>query len=130
MSKAELTFTVTAFKAKCLNVFERIAAGEVARVTLTKRGVIVAEVRAASGDASGRVRIYGSMRGRATLPHGHDLTAPALEDMPHAAEGIMLFDANGEGLTVDGTAARHQRADLSRAGRADAASRPRRRRAG
>ena len=79
MAKHE-TVSATEFKAKCLDLFDRLTAREVERIEITKRGRIVAVVRApeATEDAIGR--LHGWQRGAVCLPPDLDLTAPILDE--------------------------------------------------
>ena len=85
MSTAVLT--ATEFKAKCLDVFDRLARRELERVTITKRGRTVAVVTPPAVDAAEAKVWLDSMRGSVTLPEGVDLTDPILEDVPEAELG-------------------------------------------
>jgi prevent-host-death family protein len=81
------TISATEFKAKCLNILDRLAARELARVIITKRGktvgVLLPPQIVAVQD------LYGSMRGSVTIPEGFDLTEPVLDEPVDAAEGIL-----------------------------------------
>jgi len=67
---------VTAFKAKCLALIDRVARGELRRVVLTKRGRPVAVLAPAEGE---EVELWGAMRGTVRVPPGTDLTQPTGE---------------------------------------------------
>ena len=75
------------FKARCLEILDRLSAREVSRVTITKRGRPVA-VLLPPEDAQDAVRqIHGFLRGSVVIPRGTDLTAPTLDEPFDAAEG-------------------------------------------
>ncbi len=80
------TITATEFKAKCLNILDRLAARELARVIITKRGktvgVLLPPQTVAVQD------LFGSMRGSVTIPEAFDLTEPVLNEPMDAAEGV------------------------------------------
>jgi prevent-host-death family protein len=78
MSKRrESTIPVTEFKAKCLSVIERVAAGKTGRVVLTKRGKPVAAVVAISKELPNP---RGALKGTVLIPPGVDITEPTGED--------------------------------------------------
>lgn len=88
---ATQTYSATEFKAKCLEVFDRLAARKLTRVTITKRGKVVAVVTPPDSPEE-RVRtLYGFMEGTVNLPPDLDLTAPILED-PFEAESGKTFE--------------------------------------
>jgi antitoxin (DNA-binding transcriptional repressor) of toxin-antitoxin stability system len=78
--------TASEFKAKCLNILDRLAGHELERVIITKRGrtvgVLLPPQTVAVQD------LFGSMRGSVTIPEGFDLTEPVLDEPLDAAEGI------------------------------------------
>lgn len=82
------TVSVTEFKAKCLKLFEELAAHKRSRIVVTKHGKPVAEVtppRKAASVGS----LYGCMRGSVILPPGYDLTKPVLDEKLDAERGIL-----------------------------------------
>ena len=75
------------FKARCLEILDRLSAREVSRITITKRGRPVA-VLLPPEDAQDAVRqIHGFLRGSVVIPRGTKLTAPTLDEPFDAAEG-------------------------------------------
>lgn len=79
------TISASEFKAKCLDLLDRLAERALERVVVTKRGRVVA-VLIPPEDAAAQVRqLHGFMRGSVTIPPGFDLTAP-VADEPFAAE--------------------------------------------
>lgn len=84
------TITASEFKAKCLNILDRLACHELERVIITKRGrtvgVLLPPQTLAIQD------LFGSMRGSVTIPEGFDLTAPVLDEPLDAEEGIWHRD--------------------------------------
>lgn len=52
MSSTDLTLSVSEFKAKCLGLFDRLAAGEFTSLTVTRRGKPIAQVRAAAATSA------------------------------------------------------------------------------
>jgi antitoxin (DNA-binding transcriptional repressor) of toxin-antitoxin stability system len=85
------TFTATDFKAKCLDIFDRLAAHKLTRVIITKRGKAVA-VLTPPDDPETAVRgLHGFMRGSVIAPPGFDLTSPILDE-PFSAEAGSLHE--------------------------------------
>ena len=84
MTEAVLEINVTAFKAKCLELFKQLEARRYDKVIVTRRGKPIAELTSAPGEVPD---IYGALAGRAIIPPDLDLTAPILEDIPEAESG-------------------------------------------
>jgi hypothetical protein len=72
------TIGASAFKAKCLNILDRLARHELDRVIITKRGKTVGVLSPPETDII--PEIYGSMRGSVIIPEGFDLTEPVLDE--------------------------------------------------
>lgn len=72
------------FKAKCLDMFDRVAAGELDRVVITKRGRVVGVL--VPPEQAEPENVFGCMRGSVVIPADCDLTAPT---------GVDMFDAEG-----------------------------------
>jgi prevent-host-death family protein len=81
------TLSATEFKAKCLDVLDRLAARKLERVVVTKRGRAVAVLTPPEDSAEAVRRIHGFMRGAAIIPEGFDLTAPILDERFTAEQG-------------------------------------------
>ena len=79
--------TATEFKAKCLDIFDRLAARSLTRVTVTKRGKIVAILTPPEDSEAAVRQIHGFMRGSVIAPDGFDFTAPALDEPLSADQG-------------------------------------------
>lgn len=79
------TVNATEFKAKCLEILDRLAARELDSVVVTKRGKPVAVLTPPPSEAAAVRSIHGFMRGSVTLPPGLDLTEPVSAE-PFAAE--------------------------------------------
>jgi antitoxin (DNA-binding transcriptional repressor) of toxin-antitoxin stability system len=81
------TISASEFKAKCLNILDRLDKHELDRVIITKRGrtvgVLLPPQTVAVQD------LYGSMRGSVIIPEGFDLTEPVFDEPFDAAEGIL-----------------------------------------
>jgi antitoxin (DNA-binding transcriptional repressor) of toxin-antitoxin stability system len=84
MTEAVLEINVTAFKAKCLELFKQLEARRYDKVVVTRRGKPIAELRPAGTDVPD---LYGALKGRVYIPPGVDLTEPVLEEVPEAESG-------------------------------------------
>jgi prevent-host-death family protein len=79
------TINASEFKAKCLDILDRLASRELERVIITKRGRIVAVLSPPEDQAAAVLQLHGFMRGSVTIPAGFDLTAPVVDE-PFIAE--------------------------------------------
>jgi prevent-host-death family protein len=68
------------FKAKCLDILDRIRSKELERVVVTKRGVPVAVLVPPPADTVEVERLHGFMRGSVVVPPEIDLTAPIADE--------------------------------------------------
>ena len=73
------------FKAKCLDILDRIRSREWERVVITKRGVPVAVLVPPPAEAALVKQLHGFLRGSVIIPPELDLTAP-VSDEAYAAE--------------------------------------------
>ena len=80
------TISASEFKAKCLNILDRLDKHELDRVIITKRGRTVAVLTPPETVVQD---LYGSMRGSVIIPEGFDLTEPVFDEPFDAAEGIL-----------------------------------------
>lgn len=80
--------SVTDFKARCLELFDRLTNGSLDCVEVTRRGKVVAVIRPPAAAADEARSVHGSMKGMALVAPGFDLTRPVLEDAVEAAEGL------------------------------------------
>jgi prevent-host-death family protein len=83
------TISATEFKAKCLNILDRLASHELDRVVITKRGQPVGVLTAPQPEPKAVSDIYGFMRGSVIIPEGFDLTEPVLDEPLDAELGIL-----------------------------------------
>jgi prevent-host-death family protein len=83
------TISASEFKAKCLNILDRLASHELDRVTITKRGKTVGVLLPPQPEADAVRDIYGFMRGSVVIPEGFDLTQPVLDEPLDAELGIL-----------------------------------------
>jgi prevent-host-death family protein len=81
------TISASEFKAKCLDILDRIRSRDLERVVVTKRGVPVAVVVPPPAEAVEVERLHGFLRGSVVVPPGFDLTAPTADEAFAADEG-------------------------------------------
>jgi prevent-host-death family protein len=74
------TISATEFKAKCLDILDRIRSRELERVVITKRGQVVAVLTPPEDEAARVRQLHGFMRGTVIIPDDVDLTAPILDE--------------------------------------------------
>ena len=85
--QAAPTFTATDFKARCLEIFDKLAARKLTRVTITKRGKVVAVLTPPDEPEATARLLHGFMRGSVVAPEGFDFTAPVLDEPLSAENG-------------------------------------------
>jgi hypothetical protein len=83
------TLSVSEFKAKCLDLFDKLSKNRLRKVTVTRHGKPVAIVTAPISPEAEARSVHGSMAGMVTIPPGFDLTAPVIEDEFDAAHGSL-----------------------------------------
>lgn len=81
------TVSASEFKAKCLDILDRIRSRELARVIVTKRGVPVAVLVPPPTEVVEVERLHGFLRGSVIVPPELDLTAPIADEAFIAGEG-------------------------------------------
>jgi prevent-host-death family protein len=81
------TISATEFKAKCLDILDRVGRREWERVVVTKRGTPVAVVTAPPPQVLSIAQLHGFMRDSVVIPPDFDLTAPVLDEPLDAEEG-------------------------------------------
>ena len=75
----EVVITATEFKAKCLDLLDRVRSGAVKSIRITKRGQDVGLLIAPSAPtppARDRYALFGSMKGTVTIPPSVDIVGP------------------------------------------------------
>jgi len=83
------SFTATDFKARCLEIFDQLAAHKLTRVTITKRGKPVAVLTPPDDPQAAARQLHGFMRGSVVGGTDQDLTAPALGEAMDADRGLI-----------------------------------------
>jgi len=86
MARSE-TISATEFKAKCLDILDRINRRELERVVVTKRSRPVAVLIPPEDEAAQVRHLHGFMRGMVIVPEGTDLTEPTIDEPLLAAKG-------------------------------------------
>jgi antitoxin (DNA-binding transcriptional repressor) of toxin-antitoxin stability system len=82
------SISVTDFKARCLELFDRLSDGSLDEIEVTRRGKLVAIVTPPpTAEAEARL-VHGSMAGMALVAKGVDLTRPVFDEELDAAEGL------------------------------------------
>jgi antitoxin (DNA-binding transcriptional repressor) of toxin-antitoxin stability system len=82
--------SVTAFKARCLELFDRLQTGEIDSISVTRRGKIVAVVESPeTKNAEAARAVHGSMADQTIIPVGLDLTAPIFSGSIDAEDGVI-----------------------------------------
>jgi prevent-host-death family protein len=83
------TITATEFKAKCLEILDRLGSHDIEKLTITKRGKPVAVLTAPESLEEAIRNINGFMRGSVIGPEDLDLTEPVLDEPFLAEQGIL-----------------------------------------
>ena len=83
------TISASDFKARCLEIFDRLASRTLTRVTITKRRKVVGVLLPPDHAPDAVKQLHGFMRGSVIVPEGLDLTAP-IADQPFSAEDGVL----------------------------------------
>lgn len=83
------TMSASEFKAKCLDILDRIRIRELERVVVTKRGIPVAVLVPPPAEAAEVERLHGFLRGSVVVPPEIDLTAPIVVETFAADEGAI-----------------------------------------
>jgi antitoxin (DNA-binding transcriptional repressor) of toxin-antitoxin stability system len=88
MSATE-TLSVTEFKAKCLDLFNRLSNGRLTRVEVTRRGRTVAIVNSPPSRSEEARALHGSMAGMTRAAPDYDPAAPVLDEPFDADLGVL-----------------------------------------
>jgi hypothetical protein len=81
------TISATEFKAKCLEILDLLGERRLTRVSVTKRGRVVAVLTPPTDDEAAVRALHGFLRGSVTVPGDLDLTAPVLDEPLSAERG-------------------------------------------
>ena len=88
MTMKAQVMTVTDFKARCLELFDRLTNGSLDCIEVTRRGKVVAVVKPPALPKEEAQFAHGCMKGMALIAPGVDLTQPVLDDPIEAAAGL------------------------------------------
>jgi antitoxin (DNA-binding transcriptional repressor) of toxin-antitoxin stability system len=83
------TISASEFKARCLEIFDRLADRTLERVTITKRGRVVGVLLPPENKTDAVRHLHGFMRGSVAIPSDVDLTDPIADEMFGADSGIL-----------------------------------------
>ena len=81
------TVSATEFKAKCLDLLDRVSARQISRLEITKRGKLVAILIPPASRREAVEQLHGFLRGSVIVPEVVDLTAPVLDEALDAEVG-------------------------------------------
>ena len=84
MASSEIV-SATEFKAKCLEILDRVSSRQVERVIITKRGNVAAVLVPPDATAEQVKQLHGFLRGSVKIPADLDLTK-AVSDQHFVAE--------------------------------------------
>jgi antitoxin (DNA-binding transcriptional repressor) of toxin-antitoxin stability system len=88
MTMQHQKISVTDFKARCLELFDRLSSGLLDEIEVTRRGKVVAIVTPPATDEAEARAVHGSMAGMTVMAPGVDLTEPVFDEELEAAEGL------------------------------------------
>jgi prevent-host-death family protein len=83
------TISASDFKAKCLEILDRVGSNDIDRLVITKRGKPVAVLTPPESKGDAIRNIHGFMRGSVIFHDDIDLTAPMLDEHLDAEDGIL-----------------------------------------
>jgi prevent-host-death family protein len=83
------TINASDFKARCLEILDRLADRTLERVTITKRGRVVGVLLPPEDNADAVRQLHGFMRGSVAIPPDVDLTEPTTGETFVAGDGIL-----------------------------------------
>ena len=86
---ATQTIGAADFKARCLDILDRLGSGQIERVIVTKRGKAVAVLTPPASAAPALETLHGFMRGSVIIPPGFDLTEPVFDEAFDAMSGAL-----------------------------------------
>lgn len=82
------TISATEFKAKCLEILDQLAEHRLTRVSVAKRGRVVAVLTPPADEPAAVRGLHGFLRDSVMLPAEIDLTAPILDEPLLAERGL------------------------------------------
>ena len=85
----DATLTASEFKAKCLEIFDRVASGELEHVVVTKRGRVVGILHPPEKAIPDAESLLGCMHGSVSIPADWDPSEPSCTEL-FDAERVIL----------------------------------------
>ena len=82
-----LQIAASEFKAKCLDLMDKLAARKLSRIVVTKHGRPVAVLSPPPTAEEAADALFRFMKGSVVAPEDFDFTAPVLDEPLDAAEG-------------------------------------------
>ena len=92
MDSVRHCFTVTEFKAKCLELFDRLSKGQIDHIEVTRRGRTVAIINPPPSRREEFEHFLESMKDSVSLPDDFDLVSPVFVGEINAEKGILHLD--------------------------------------
>ena len=89
MPQDTLEIAASAFKAKCLDLMDQLAARKLKRIVVTKRGRPVAVLTPPPTREEAADGLFGCLKGRLIAPPGFDFTTPVLDEPIDAEKGLL-----------------------------------------
>jgi prevent-host-death family protein len=83
------TIQASEFKAKCLEILDRLGSRQLERVVITKRGRPVAVLTPPLPEAQAVRELHGFMKGAVIMPADVDLTQPVIDEPLDADLGVL-----------------------------------------
>ncbi len=83
------TIKASEFKATCLELLDRVHSGEIDEIAITKRGRVVAVLRAPGVTQADAAELFGCLRGSLGVPDDLDLTSPVFDGPINAETGLL-----------------------------------------
>ena len=83
------TISASEFKAKCLDILDRLGANEIERLVITKRGKPVAVLTPPETKGDAIRNMHGFMRGSVVISQDFDFSAPMPDEEFDADRGIL-----------------------------------------
>jgi prevent-host-death family protein len=89
MEDDTLQIGASEFKAKCLDLMDKLAARKLSRIVVTKHGRPVAVLSPPPTPEEIADAFFGCLKGQIVAPADFDFTEPVLDEPLDAAEGIL-----------------------------------------
>ena len=89
MQDDTLQIAASEFKAKCLDLMDKLAARKLSRIVVTKHGRPVAVLSPPPTPEEAADALFGCLKGQIVAPTDFDFTKPVLDEPLDAAEGIL-----------------------------------------